>query len=55
MIAKTIQINTALKILNVSQGYISDDGAAAISDSVKNNKSLQELYLGRNNITHQEQ
>jgi len=49
MIAKTIQTNTMLQNVNVSQSCIFDDGTTTI---IKNNKSLQELNLGWNDIAN---
>ena len=52
MMTKAIQINTTLQKLDMSNSSISDHGAAAISDSLKINVSLQELNLAMNyNIT----
>ena len=52
MLTKAIQIITIQK-LDMSCNSISDDGAAAISDSLKINVSLQELNLAENNITNE--
>ena len=42
-----------LKILNLSNNKISDDGAAAISDGLKYNITLQELNMSCNGITNE--
>ena len=54
LIFEAIRIKTTMIQKLVLEGNkISDDGVAAISDSLKINRSLQELYLGHSNITNQ--
>ena len=42
-IGKALETNTTLKTIDISHNYISDDGAVAISEFLKNNSTLQEL------------
>ena len=53
-LAEAIQVNSTLQKINISNNSISDDGAAAISNSIKFNtlNSLQELNISHNNITN---
>ena len=53
-LAEAIQVNTTLQKIDISSNSISDDGVAAISNSIKFNtsNSLQELNISRNNITN---
>ena len=53
-IAEAIKMNTTLTIININHNTISDDGVETvdtISDSLKSNNSLQELYMSFNKIT----
>ena len=52
-VAEAIQVNKTLQELYIRSNYIklSDDGAAAFSDALKNNNSLQILCMLYNNIT----
>ena len=49
--AEAIQVPTTLQKLNISNNWIHDDGAIAISNSLKYNISLQQLNMSKNNIT----
>ena len=53
-LAEAIQVNTTLQKIDISSNSIADDGAAAISNTIKFNtsNSLQELNISRNNITN---
>ena len=48
-IAEAITVNTTLKVLNINNNTF-DNGADAISNSLKSNKSLQELNMSYNRI-----
>ena len=53
MIRKAVQINTKIQKLDMSDNYISDNGAAFISDTLMINESLKEVILRWNSITQQ--
>ena len=54
MIGEAIKVNKTLQKLDIRDNIIlSDDGAAAISDGLKCNISLQELSMSNNNITNE--
>ena len=52
-IIKAIQINTTLKVLNISSNNLSDDGVA-ICRCLKHDKGLKILNITGNNITEHE-
>ena len=43
--------STNIRILNVSYNSMSDDGAVAISECLKNINTLQELYISGNEVS----
>ena len=51
-ITEFIQVNTALKKLDLSHNVLSDDGATVISSFLKCNNSLLGLNISYNNITY---
>ena len=51
MISKTLQMNTALQIFDISHYNITAEGAIAISECLKNNNTLQKLYISYNQVS----
>ena len=51
IIAKAIEVSSALKKLDISNNTISDDGAERIGNCLKNNSMIQEIDLSSNKIS----
>ena len=50
---KAIQVNTTIRVLNISRNKLALIGTQLVSDCLKYNSTLQELDLSRNEITNE--